>query len=163
MLGKQHDKLINILAAASLGFGLILLGPTSGISFAAGVYFGGHWLSPDLDLWHSIPSKRWLLLRFIWRPYASLMPHRNPLSHWPILSDAIRWVYFVLWLALVSFIAYGYCIYNQIPAPAIINAPSDWLKTNYWVLEDVLYWMFLGNCLATAAHATSDWMWSRFR
>jgi uncharacterized metal-binding protein len=62
---------------------------------ALGILVGEYWLSPDLDLapictpyhWWPWPVRVW------WRLYARIIPHRSPLSHWPILGTAGRLVF----------------------------------------------------------------------
>ena len=51
-------------------------------------------LSPDLD--HPAGCRafrRWWILRAIWIPYQSLVWHRSPWSHWPIIGTAGRLAY----------------------------------------------------------------------
>jgi uncharacterized metal-binding protein len=65
-----------------------------GVVFAGAALVGELWLSPDLD--HDSgarPYRRWGPLRILWLPYQRAIPHRSPVSHWPILGTAGRLVY----------------------------------------------------------------------
>jgi uncharacterized metal-binding protein len=66
---------------------LIGIGATS---FALATLF----LSPDLDLKHSSPTRNWGLLRFLWRPYQAIFKHRG-LSHNIFFSSATRIGYLI--------------------------------------------------------------------
>jgi uncharacterized metal-binding protein len=59
-----------------------------------GMVVGELLLSPDLD--HdsgAIAYRRWGILKFLWRPYQKLVPHRGVLSHAPLIGTAARLVY----------------------------------------------------------------------
>lgn len=59
----------------------------------AGAYLAGSlFLSPDLDLYHSRPARRWGILRVLWWPYARLFRHRG-LSHHLVLGPLTRLLY----------------------------------------------------------------------
>jgi len=57
-----------------------------------GVLFGAWLLSPDLDLWNTLPTKRWGPLRFLWAPYSWACTHRG-VSHSWILGPLSRLLY----------------------------------------------------------------------
>lgn len=65
---------------------------------ALGYLLGSLFLSPDLDLAQSRAARRWGILRFIWRPYALLFPHRG-LSHHPVFGPLSRFLYLGLVLS----------------------------------------------------------------
>lgn len=121
---------------------------------AAGVMTGDLFLSPDLDGAASNCKRRWGPLRFIWRLYEKL-PHRSPLSHWPIIGDAGRLLYLGLVLTPVSLgaglahdgaqgaILDSFWVINQAQA-FILTYPRE---TGAW---------FAGLCLATALHGLAD-------
>jgi uncharacterized metal-binding protein len=94
-------------------------------------------LSPDLDLKHSSPTRNWGLLRFLWRPYQSLFKHRG-LSHSMLLSSATRigYLIFVFASALVAAHAWADPSSTDIltartlviePAKSMIDANSEQL------------------------------------
>ncbi|MFN3870061.1 MAG: DUF2227 family putative metal-binding protein [Aquificaceae bacterium] len=76
------------------------------IPFTFGYLFGTFFLSPDLDLPKSKPSKRWKKLRFVWRPYQKLSKHRG-VSHLPILGTALRLSYLLLLFLFAYFVLLG--------------------------------------------------------
>lgn len=67
----------------------------------SGFLIGGLLFGPDLDI-HSVHFKRWGWFRWIWIPYRGSIKHRSPLSHSPITGTALRIVYLLAWLGLVS-------------------------------------------------------------
>lgn len=81
----------------ALGLGMELL------PLGLGYLLGSLFLSPDLDLLHSRPARRWGPLRFLWWPYARLFRHRG-LSHHPFLGPLTRFLYLGLWLLSLSFL-----------------------------------------------------------
>ncbi len=89
--GRTHD-IVNLVAFPPLVY---YLKPVDFIGFSAGYLFGTFFLSPDNDLYHSLPSKRWKFLRFIWKPYSKFFSHRG-VSHLPIVGSLLRLLYFVL-------------------------------------------------------------------
>jgi uncharacterized metal-binding protein len=61
--GKTHD-LINLVALPPIVY---YLSPADFIFFIGGYLAGTFFLSPDLDIYHSKPVKRWKFLKFIWK------------------------------------------------------------------------------------------------
>lgn len=111
MNGINHDKW-TLNTTISLGL----------LSFAAGSFdwstvvllvgntFGGLWLSPDLDLKHSKPSKRWWILGWYWDVYRAICgKHRSGISHTPFIGSAGRIIY-LFW----PFVTFGWI--SSIPA-----------------------------------------------
>lgn len=58
--------------------------------------FGAMFVSPDLDI-NSKPYQRWSIIKFLWTPYTSWVPHRGVLSHHIIVGP----IMLCLWLTLV--------------------------------------------------------------
>lgn len=87
--GRVHET-VNLLALPPILY--VLPGSLPKIPFACGYLVGTFWLTPDLDLANSRPSRRWGLLRLVWLPYAWLFPHRG-LSHHPLLGALTRLLY----------------------------------------------------------------------
>lgn len=67
--------------------------------FVLGFMIGTFYLGPDLDLRSNL-YYRWGALRFIWHPYHNLLSHRSPWSHFPLLSDIVRYI----WVGMMYFI-----------------------------------------------------------
>ncbi|MBN3993841.1 MAG: metal-binding protein [Nostoc sp. NMS2] len=100
--GKWHDR--SILISSPLAGGLTYYTTTNWVVtgiLTISYLLGGMYLSPDLDL-KSKPFYRWGFLRWIWKPYQKLIPHRgrffnrNPLSHAPIIGTILRVGYLFL-------------------------------------------------------------------
>ena len=89
--GRTHD-IINLTA---FPFFTYYLRPESFPGFFAGYMIGTFFLSPDNDIFHSKPNKRWKFLRFIWKPYTKIFSHRG-LSHIPVLGMITKLLYLSL-------------------------------------------------------------------
>lgn len=101
---RTHDA-INLTALGMTFAGYSLVTGTGMVPEASGGQMIGYVLSylvgtflvtPDLDLHGSKPKKRWGLLRVLWRPYATLVPHRSSFSHGWLIGPATRLAYLVL-------------------------------------------------------------------
>lgn len=101
--GRTHDKINGFFTLAALTGGLVLANPLL-ISTSIGMALGTLWLSPDLDMPHTLPAKRLGILRpFLW-PYVQICGrHRSPISHSPIFSSLIRVFYFGFLPALLLY------------------------------------------------------------
>ena len=87
--GKNHDR-FSIAIAPIFAIAFFYSLPSLPFLAAAFGYMAGWlYLSPDLDLPQSRPSKRWGLFRLFWVPYQKSRKHRGR-SHWPIYGSAER-------------------------------------------------------------------------
>lgn len=101
-------------------------------------------LGPDLDvdngnislyLLRKIPiigfplEKLWWLY---WWPYRVIVPHRSPISHWPVLSTLIREV-LVLWPYIV------FCLVFSVPIA--IGWHIFWVFTVGLTISDLQHWL----------------------
>ena len=95
--------------AASLLYWSLGLGILSG-------YLLGRWIEPDLDMVQTTTSEYramrelklfGVLLVCYWLPYGFIVPHRHFLSHSPIISTIIRFVY-QFWRLWIFLDKYGY-------------------------------------------------------
>jgi len=100
-LGRTHE-LINLLALP--GF-LYFLPKEFYLPFSVGYVLGTFLLSPDLDLKHSKPSKRWKALKILWRPYQKKSKHRG-ISHIPLLGTFTRLLYIFLLITALYYLLY---------------------------------------------------------
>lgn len=91
-----HGAVELALLPVCLGAGYALGLREELVPLAAGYLAGSLFLSPDLDLYHSRPARRWRLLRALWWPYTRLFRHRR-LSHHPLLGPLTRLLYLGLW------------------------------------------------------------------
>ena len=101
-LGKTHD-IVNI---AALPVFLYFLPKEFLVPFGAGYILGTFFLSPDLDLPSSRPTKRWKLLRCLWFPYQLLSKHRG-VSHMPLIGSLFRLIYLLGTLLFLYFVFLG--------------------------------------------------------
>src|ERR1035437_9400663 len=96
--GRTHDS-VTWFPASPVAFSAWYVahdGVGAGIA-AASFAFAGLMFSGDLDL-PSSQYRRWGRLRWIWKPYQWLVPHRSAASHGIVLGPAFR----MLYLALVA-------------------------------------------------------------
>ena len=92
---KAHDMITLITAAAANGaYFTFAPHPNTNLAalFTISYLFAGYACAGDLDL-DSREYRRWGLLRFIWKPYQALVPHRSWVSHGLILGGVIRAAY----------------------------------------------------------------------
>lgn len=140
--GKTHTR-TNLVAIGALAIATPFIDIDVPLVFLIGALIGTFWLSPDLDL-KSSAYYHWGPLRGLWLPYLKFIPHRSPLSHFPVLSDAIRIAYLGLPIALLlTFTSY-----------------EDAAKT--WVDENGLAFFF-GLVFATTLHTGLDYMSTFFK
>lgn len=90
--GKTHDRVNSIFIAllVLVLFFYNLINDVSILYFVLGFMVGTFYLGPDLDLRSNL-YYRWGALRFIWHPYQNILSHRSVWSHFPLLSDIIRY------------------------------------------------------------------------
>ncbi len=140
--GKVHAQCSLLLAAPAYGLTAGALGDhTTGAACALGCLLG-IMLTPDLDQ-EGISSSEHAFIKYtfglgflwamLWYPYAMLIKHRSPLSHFPILGTAGRLLYLGLWLLLPSYWGWH-----------LIKFPPETLRLFCWVLG--------GLVLSDAAH-----------
>jgi uncharacterized metal-binding protein len=104
--GRVHFCIeTGILAGCAIvGAGLVRRGSLSTeslLAFAFGFAFGMFFLSPDLDLTRSRPTRRWGWLSFLWWPYAKIFRHRG-VSHHVIWGPLTRLGYLALIVGAVA-------------------------------------------------------------
>ncbi len=144
--GKWHDRSILISAPITAGLTYYLARDWMVTGIITGSYLlGGMYLSPDLDL-KSKPFYRWGILRWIWKPYQKLIPHRgrffnrNPLSHAPFIGTALR-VSYLLLLCSIPVILSG-----------MDTSFRQWVTKNYLSV----FWVLIGIELSGLTHLLMD-------
>jgi uncharacterized metal-binding protein len=161
--GHTHDSvtwfLVTPMAFGAWSVAHDIVG--AGIS-ATAFAFAGLMFSGDLDL-QSSQYRRWGKLRWIWKPYQWVVPHRSAVSHGIFLGPAGR----LLYLALVGVIAVACGIRAAtgvwaVPWPALSLAGH---LVREW---DARTWIFVAYALAGlwlggASHSLADWGWSAFK
>ena len=142
--GRRHDQFTNYLA---LPYGFICwfwLGWSGFLVGSIAFWFGGLWLSPDLDT-NSRPSRRWGPLASLWMPYRKLVRHRGWLSHTPILGSACRLCYLAILLLLAA------AVLQPIGCPSPIALLSCWQQL--WQQQKPLV------IIALSATEASAWLY----
>ena len=87
------------------------------VAMSASVFmFATLFLSPDLDLNYSRPTKNWGPLKFVWRPYSWLSKHRG-LSHNVFMGTFCRILYITI-VATVLFVFF-HIVFEQHNEPNI--------------------------------------------
>lgn len=149
--GKVHSYTTVFLAAGAgvaawqYGLGLVTTAALTGGALA------GLMLTPDLDVsggsishQHARKIGGWwlgLIWAIIWTPYSFFIPHRSPLSHFPLLGTAIRLTYLtgvgMLFISLAHLA--GWIHFAGLPSwwPWSFAglALADWL---HWILDNTI-------------------------
>jgi uncharacterized metal-binding protein len=142
--GKVHATCSLVLAAPAFG----LVAGTTGDFVAGGACalgcLLGIMLTPDLDQ-ETLSSSEHAFIKYtlglgflwamLWYPYARLIKHRSPLSHFPILGTAGRLAYLSLWLLIPSYWGWH-----------LIKLPPETLRLCYFalgglVVSDTAHWL----------------------
>lgn len=115
--------------------------------FASGLAVG-ILVTPDLDMegatleetrWKAIPVIGivfYVAFRLAWTPYALMVKHRSPWSHFPIVGTLGRAVYVVLllWLAQIVLDVRIIHLLNDYPSFTVTLLAG-------WALQDAIHWM----------------------
>ncbi|MEN3027751.1 MAG: DUF2227 family putative metal-binding protein [Aquificaceae bacterium] len=157
-LGKGHD-FANLLA---LPLCLYYMPREFYLPFTAGYLVGTFLLSPDLDLPHSKPSKRWRAFRLFWRPYQHLSKHRG-LSHIPLLGTFVRLGYFTLLFLFLYFVLLG--IFQRYASGLkellLLFDPFDFLSS--LAEKEWVFYFALGVIVSELFHVALDLLTSFFK
>ena len=159
-----HDA-ITLVTAIGADIAYFRLSPHPDPMLAAlftGAYlFAGYACAGDLDL-NSREYNRWGLLRFLWWPYRTLVPHRSWISHGLILGGAIRAGYLAVISTLVFW--FGLWIYSRlgVHVDPTLAAVSGWQTLAVWLRLHPFpaAAMLSGFILAGTAHSLSDFIYS---
>lgn len=84
MDGRSHERLTTVfLALTAPAVAYVAPQPLEAVvGYLAGGFVGMLFLSPDIDLEESRPSRRWGPLSVIWAPYRMTHPHRGASHSW---------------------------------------------------------------------------------
>jgi uncharacterized metal-binding protein len=147
--GRVHAACSLALAALSFGVVASVSDDFGAATACASGCLLGILLTPDLDQEGLSFSEQtlikatlglgylWLML---WYPYAKLIKHRSPLSHFPILGTAGRLLYLFIVAAIPAYFGYR------------LQAPPD----HWW---PILGWIVAGIALSDAGHWIFDLKW----
>jgi len=155
--GRTHD-LINL---AVLPVAVYYLQPESFTGFVSGYLIGTFFLSPDNDIYHSKPNKRWKFLRFIWLPYTKIFSHRG-ISHLPVVGLAVRLAYILILLfLLVCLFALPVYIYDsELMLGLLERYGLDGRNALSLLKMPFTVSFFIGLLLAEIVHITTDVVYS---
>ena len=87
--GKCHDAVALVSTAALIPIAFYssrVIAPF----VVAGAIAGGAIISPDIDLAHSLPAKRWGIMRPLTKLYRMFHYRHRGASHWPIVGAGLR-------------------------------------------------------------------------
>ncbi|MCS6957003.1 MAG: metal-binding protein [Aquificaceae bacterium] len=157
-LGRSHD-FFNLLA---LPFCLYYTPREFYIPFIGGYLFGTFFLSPDLDLPKSKPSKRWKVFKLLWRPYHALSKHRG-ISHIPLVGTLVRVGYLVLTSVFLYFVLLGFSSkYAPWLKELLLSVDPFELFSSLAGKEEVFYFA-LGVVASEVFHLILDFLTSSLR
>lgn len=147
--GRVH-ALVTTTTAPAVGVAVYAYTGEGSLAFwaSAGCLLG-IFLTPDLDI-DGVTLGEWWIIRAtfglgfawlaIWGPYAMLIRHRSPLSHWPILSTGLRLIYLYVALWLLDQLN---CFSFSLPSMQVL-----WQSTTIRVMivglvaSDIGHWIF---------------------
>jgi uncharacterized metal-binding protein len=130
--GNVHSA-ATVLLAVSAGYLMYHNGlPFTQTLAVSGGTLAGLLLTPDLDVNQGCVSDQIMrrsagraaggLWYIFWLPYSRLIPHRSPLSHFPVLGTTIRLAYVFALPLLLYALAQGTLSLPMLPAWAIWSA-----------------------------------------
>lgn len=161
--GRTHDRITLWSLPWIVGFSWLLSrSSTVALLVSSAFVFSGLMFGPDLDI-YSVQYQRWGVLRWIWQPYQSMIPHRSWLSHGCLVGTLIR----ILYLSLIL-------ILGGIPLIILVKLVwgTDWnlqhIALDIWqlltqeYLEKILA-IVIGLELGSMSHSLSDWLGSAYK
>ncbi len=132
------------------------------VPFTAGYLLGTFLLSPDMDMGHSKPAKRWKLLKHLWSPYRAFSKHRG-MSHLPVIGSLIRLLYLILAFIFIYFVLLGAVslIKPELTSQLLKLNPLDLI--NRFALSQESAYLIFGIALADIAHVFIDVVSSKLK
>ena len=114
------------------------------MSLSIGLFFGGHFFSPDLAFKQSLSSQCWGLLSHVWEPYRAWARSHLQTNNVFILGATIRLIYFYIFIQLVIGIIYALAINFgfRICNPEIVRKELLFVVRDRW-LDLELGWIGL--------------------
>lgn len=150
-LGKKHD-FINLLALPAC---LYYTPKEFYLPFAAGYLFGTFLLSPDLDLPHSRPSRRWRALRFIWKAYQLFSKHRGA-SHVPLVGTFLRFTYLLSLFVFFYFVLLGISRQYAPQVAGFLLMLDPFKLLSYAAQREEVFYFALGVVVSEVFHVALD-------
>lgn len=156
--GRTHD-IINLLF---LPGAVYYLNPSSFEGFISGYLIGTFFLSPDNDLYHSKPNKRWGVFRFLWYPYVKIFSHRG-ISHLPIIGTVTRLTYLISVFLLLFFAVFLLVSYLYPPLKDDFTAQFGTFDLKKMLLNPFTISFILGLFLSEMIHIFTDLVYSTLK
>ncbi len=129
------------------------------LTFAGAFLLATFWLSPDLDLHHSSPSRNWLIFRKLWWPYSKIFRHRG-WSHFPVLGSLTRLSY--LCTLLVGLMLCKDVFAGEISLSHLVHSGHESLQALLSVVSqhpELAWTAFFAVIVSDLAHAVGDFLW----
>jgi uncharacterized metal-binding protein len=129
------------------------------------LYFGSAYmistilLSPDIDLHHSKPSKRWKMLKWLWHPYRIVFKHRG-LSHFPIVGTLSRLLYVFALVVFLYFVIVGIMSFSHYSHTFIKSSDTFFQHIKYRIKEEDIFWFVMGAVVSDIVHIFWDFVFS---
>lgn len=110
-------------------------------------------IEPDLDVDHVTASETRMIKLFgplgllwvvLWHPYAKLINHRSPLSHYPVLGTVLRYAYLLVIVLALS-----------IPVGLVIG-DGEWLIRFLSTNKQAVLLLMAGNAISDIGHWIMD-------
>ena len=143
--GKVHDKGCVLFGLAAIVPAIAILGVET-LPLAIGYATGSIWLSPDIDLAHSRPSRRLGPLSGLWWFYREASGHRG-FSHAPIFGTISRMIY--AWALLMIPVVVTKLFWGTVFFSDIVPDTRTLILTG------------IGLELSTLVHLFLDYVWVR--
>ncbi|MBK3333069.1 metal-binding protein [Persephonella atlantica] len=156
--GRTHD----IVNLSILPVAVYYLQPENFTGFISGYLAGTFLITPDNDIYHSRPNRRWKFLRFLWYPYTRIFSHRG-ISHLPVVGSIAKIVYLVLILAIVTaFVGFSLQLFLDI---SVIKSITDMDKKEIFniIKSPFVVSFFIGLVLAEIIHVITDVVYSSLK
>lgn len=147
--GRTHE-LINLAVLPPIVY---YLSPNDLVSFLGGYFVGTFLLSPDNDIYHSKPNKRWKILRFIWIPYTKIFKHRG-ISHIPIYGIITKMLYLIGIVLIALFI---------LKTLNILKVHNENINLKSILLNPIFLSFTIGLILAEIVHIFTDIIYSTLK
>lgn len=145
--GETHAKVARIVGGIIMLWAVYVAYqgfPQAAVGMMIGA-LAGLWITPDIDHWvrtheeyrvyrhfGSFVGKLW---QSYWSPYATFIPHRHWLSHFPVIGTALR----IFYLGIPVWIGW-YWFGWIIP----VEPDLYWAVFIAWTVQDTFHWVFDG-------------------
>ncbi len=153
--GRTHD----IINLSLLPVAVYYLQPDNFSGFISGYIIGTFFLSPDNDIYHSKPNRRWKILRFIWYLYTKIFSHRG-VSHLPVLGSFFK-LFYLIFVLITAFLFLLFLTY--LIKPDLLKKFSFEIDLNstFFILKHPFTVSFLiGLVLSEIVHIATDMLYS---